>query len=55
MAAAGGRCSCAAGWLGGWWLETAVMGALEFVPVINYSPKVVDTKIYTSTFYDITL
>jgi len=29
--------------LGGWWLEAAVRGALEFVPVINYNPKVVDT------------
>ena len=28
--------------LGGWWLEAAVRGALEFVPVINYNPKVVD-------------
>merc|ERR1719481_635885 len=29
--------------LGGWWLEAAVWGALEFVPVINYNPKVVNT------------
>ena len=28
--------------LGGWWLEAAVRGALEYVPVINFDPKVVD-------------